>query len=325
MSKLSLIVVGEINIDIIISGLPHFPKPGHLVNGEQLSFGPGGKSRNIAAMASVLMPAASVAMISKTAQDEHSLWEIPVKALREAGVNTEHITVIDNPKSGQLPGFAVILVDKKGNNQIIGAPGVTQELNAQDIDAASSLFEEVAANNGFMAFIGNCPVKSAKHAVQKAANLGIKVVFDPGGTNDFASLLELLDEKIYLFKPNEHEAEALTDVKVTNFESAKQAAHKIMARGVKNVLITAGSSGAFLFTPDTKQHIPVTELELGSTRDETGCGDQVMAALCAFMSAGENLETATERAILAGTLQFHKPGIQPTSSQEISKYIGRDK
>jgi bifunctional ADP-heptose synthase (sugar kinase/adenylyltransferase) len=56
-----------------------------------------------------------------------------------------------------------------------------------------------------------------------------------------------------------------------------------------------------------------------STQDETGCGDQVMAALCAFLSGGEDLQSAAAKAILAGTLQFYRTGIQPITLEDIAR------
>lgn len=325
MGNLSLIVVGEMNIDVIVSGLPSFPGPGQLVNGERIDFGPGGKSRNIASMAGALLPAGRVAMVSKTARDPYGLWELPIKALQNSGVSSEYIKVLDTTETDKLPGFAVILVDRQGNNQIIGAPGITRDLNEADIDMANSLFQEVGANNGFLVFIGNNRIPLAKYMVQSAKNAGVRVLFDPGGADDVSALAELLDGNIYLFKPNEHEAEALTGVKVIDFESAKAAAAKLIDRGVQNVLITAGARGAYLFYDGQGIHVPAPEVEHGEIQDETGCGDQVMAALGAYMAEGKDLPTATALAILAGTLQFHRLGIQPVRPDDIASYFDSDK
>ncbi len=317
MGTHSLIVIGEVNTDIIVNGLPRFPKKGELINGKTLSIGPGGKSRNIAAMAGILMPKNSVAMVSKTTKDPYGLWEIPVTALEQAGVNTRYVAV--STHTDQSPGFALILVDQQGNNQIIGAPGITRNFLPEDIDAASTLFNEVGNNNGLMAFIGNCPIETAKYAIEKATTTGVRVVFDPGGADDTKNLEQLLDEKIFLFKPNEHEAEVLSGIPISGFESAKQAAKVFQSRGVKNILITAGAQGAYLFSDTIEQHIPIPSLSKSKIKDETGCGDQVLAALCARLLGGESLENAVRSAVLAGTLQFHKAGIQPVTLKEIEE------
>lgn len=317
MATICLIVIGEMNTDIVVTGLPHFPKAGELVNGEELFIGPGGKSRNIAAMAGTLMPAGSVAMVSKTSKDKYGLWQEPLESLKRAGVNTEFVEVVPEDKTSELPGFALILVDADGNNQIIGAPGITRSFGVDDIDKADGLFQEVANSHGFMAFIGNCPIATAEHAIDKATALGIKVVFDPGGADDLKSLIPLLEKGLYLFKPNEHEAKTITGIHIRDFASAKQAAGKLMDIGVENVLITAGAKGAYLFCQNTEKHITIPTVKLGGVKDETGCGDQTMAAICAFLQEGKSLEQASELAVLAGTLQFHRQGIQPVERAEL--------
>ena len=323
MSKTSLIVVGEMNIDIVVSGLPYFPQSGQLVNGDKLTFGPGGKSRNIAVMAGALMPAGSVAMVSKTVEDEYGLWQIPVKALHDAGVSTDYVKVLKRGQTDSLPGFALILVDKDGHNEIIGAPGITRELNQADIDTANELFEEAGRNDGYVVFIGNCPTQLAEVIKQKAMTSGLRILFDPGGASDATKLAELVDGRMWLVKPNEHEAEDLTGIKVTDFESANAAAAKLMERGVTNVLITAGMSGAYIFSEGIAEHISIPQVEDSDVHDETGCGDQVMAALCAFLSQGNDLRQAVAKSILAGTLQFHRSGIQPVSADDIAGWFRR--
>jgi ribokinase len=321
MSKCNLIVIGEMNTDIVVSGLPYFPKSGELVNGNELYIGPGGKSRNIAAMAAALMPAGSVAMVSKTSKDKYGLWREPLDALNKIGVDTRFVTVASGGDASDLPGVALILVDKDGNNQIIGAPGITRKFDPADIDNSEELFKEVAVNKGFMAFIGNCPIATAKHGINQANKLGIKVVFDPGGADDLKALVPLLSLGIYLFKPNEHEAKAMSGIEVKDFSTAKKAAQVFMDLGVKNILITAGASGAYLFSGKAEIHIPIPDIKAGNTKDETGCGDQAMAALCAYLQTGMSIDMAAEIAVLSGTLQFHRSGIKPVTKLELSKYI----
>ena len=313
----SLIVVGEMNTDIVISGLPHFPKSGELVNGDELCIGPGGKSRNIAAMASVLMPQGSVAMISKTTKDRFGLWEEPLKALQQAGVDTRFVHVAAHSAANELPGFAVILVDKAGNNQIIGAPGVNRAFSPEDIDHASELFGTVGENHGLLACTGCSPISTLGRAIQKARTQDISVVFDPGGADDLKALVSLLHHGVYLCKPNEHEAQVMTGVPVTDFVSAKTAARMLQEAGAQNVLITAGAHGAYLFSANAEKHIPVSTTLNSNVKDETGCGDQTMATLCAYIQAGRSLEESTDIAILSATLQFHKAGIQPVTKDEL--------
>lgn len=120
-------------------------------------------------------------------------------------------------------------------------------------------------------------------------------------------------------KPNEHEAEMLTGIKVTDFDNAQAAATKLHEQGVENILITAGGNGAFLFSQEHSMHIPIPGVKQSNERDETACGDQTMATLCASLQENVALEKAAERAVLAGTLQFYRPGVKPIDKNDLNK------
>ena len=120
-----MIVVGGLNTDIVAAGVDALLGPGELSRSGELLIGPGGKSSNIARMAACLLGERQVFMIGKTSRDPYGLWEVPVKALREAGVNTDHVAVEDRERSGKLPGVALIPVNRRGQNQIYCIPGIS--------------------------------------------------------------------------------------------------------------------------------------------------------------------------------------------------------
>lgn len=311
------IVIGSLNTDLVATGIKQFPKPGEHVYGKELLIGPGGKSRNIADMIAHLAPKNTVAMVGRTVKDPYGLWRQPMEALEKVGVNTNYVHVLEYEEVKKLPGIALIPVDQHGNNQIFVLPGVSDDFSTDDIDAAEELFKTVATNGGVLVLTLECPIETAVYAVQLANKQGLKVMFDPGGIEDDTDLSKLISAGVYFIKPNEHEAKTLTGVEVTDFDSAKQAAEKLQDQGVVNVLITAGVDGAYLFTSDAQSHIPVPAVDARNEKDETGCGDQTMAALCALLQDGRTMKEAAELAVLAGTLQFHKTGIQPVTKQDL--------
>lgn len=323
-SYMKSIVVGELHTDIVASGIKKFPEAGQLVQAEQLQINPGGKSPNVARMMAALSLEDSVAMVSRTTDDPYGLGQIPLLALQQSGVNTDHVVVAKY--NNVLPGIALIPVDVKGNNQIIVASGVSTDFSPEDIDSAAPLFESVGKNTGLLALTMECPINTAVRSVQLAAEHGLKVMFDPGGINSAADAAQIIDAGVYLIKPNEHEARILTGVEVVSFETARMAAQMLQAENIQNVLITAGVEGAYLFTENLARHIPVTNLNIdGDEVDETGCGDQTMAALCAFIQDGDDIGQAAEKALLAGTLQFHRAGIRPVTRHEFEEAVRKVK
>jgi len=321
MKDISVIVIGGLNVDIVARGAQKMVSPGQLTYASELSIGPGGKSRNIAQMVAVLSEDSRVAMIGRTAQDPYGFWKLPMDSLKQAGVNTDFIHVSEHKDEQHFPGIALIPVDTDGNSQIYLIPGVNNKFSASDIENADELFLAAAKNNGILVLTLELPYETAIHAVKKANKLGLKVLFDPGGIDETKNYDELLSEKMLLIKPNEHEARLLTGVEVKDYESAKLAANKLLEKGIENVLITIGSGGGYFFSHTTEKHLPVHNVQDASVKDETGCGDQTMAAIAYSLSEGNDLETAVRIGIVAGTLKFYKAGIAPITKQELNRYL----
>ena len=320
MVDISIIVIGALNTDIVAHGANKIIGPGEHTYARELKIGPGVKSRNIAQMIATLMTKKTVAMIGKTSKDPYGLWKIPLEALQKSGVNTEYVDVLPFELTNKFPGVALIAVDNEGRNQIYVLPGITDDFDSKDIDAAAPLFESAKRNSGILVLTLELPLATVIYAMRKATAHGLKVLLDPGGIVEGQDYTQLLKQKIFLIKPNEHEAKILTGVDVRNFSTAKQAAKELLKRGIQNVFITVGKDGGYLFSQNLEKRIPVPKVTLGKDKDETGCGDQTTAALAASLQTGADLYESAQISILAGTLQFGKPGIDPVTSAELLQY-----
>ncbi|MBI9044498.1 MAG: bifunctional hydroxymethylpyrimidine kinase/phosphomethylpyrimidine kinase [Anaerolineaceae bacterium] len=314
---INTIFVGGMNADIIASGVNKFLNPGEQTSSGKTIIGAGGKSRNMAHMMSLYAGPGQVAMLSKTVRDPYHLWEIPVKALQEAGAVTDYIKILSSDETDKLPTIAIIIVNKQGENQIYLLPGISEDFSPQDIEDAQELFDIVQQNKGILALSLEMPLATAIQAVKKANQMGIKVFLDPGGIMPDVDYSELLAQDFFLIKPNEHEVQMLTGIPVTDFDSAAQAAEAFHKLGFENVIITRGVKGAYVFNENTKKHIPIPNLTGFDQFDETGCGDQTMAVLCAEYLQGKSILESTKQAVLAGTVQFFRTGIQPLTRQEV--------
>jgi ribokinase len=327
LDRLSTIVIGGLNTDIIAQGVPILVGAGELVQGGELVIGPGGKSRNMAQMIAALRGPGVVAMIGKTAEDPWGLWRIPIQALQQAGVDTSYVTVLPL-SAGQMPSVALIPVDLTGKNQIYVLSGVNATFGQDEIDAAEALFAAASRNQGALVLSLECPLETVLYALQKAKQFGLLTLVDPGGIDPTLANERqghpLLQQDIDLLKPNEHETRILTGVEVHDLKSARQAAQVLSAHGVKRVLITCGANGAYFLDRDSKQEffIPTPEVKVDkSVCDETGCGDQAMAALVAGLQMGMTWADAARLAVRAGTLQFQRRGIAPISLAELHKLL----
>ena len=100
------------------------------------------------------------------------------------------------------------------------------------------------------------------------------------------------------------------DLLVINDEEARQlsgaanvptAARRILARGVRSVLVKRGEYGAVLFSPGSVFAVPAFPLE--SVFDPTGAGDTFAGGLMGALAAGgDRSEAALRRAIVYGSV-----------------------
>lgn len=315
---LQTIVIGSLNTDIVATGLTRFPNSGEHIYGKHLYIGPGGKSRNIAEMIARLSQENTVAMVGRTIKDSYGFWEKPVTSLIDVTVDTSYIKILEANASSKLPGIALIPVTEAGENQIIVLPGISDDFSPADIDDAKILFEEVASNEGVLVITMECPLDTLDAAIKMANLYSIKVIFDPGGIRNLDDIQNILNSKLYLIKPNEHEVKIITGIDVVDEITAQQAADKLFNFGIKNVMITLGEQGAYLINETDCIHIQVPDVVSETDDvDSTGCGDQAMATLVAMLQDGNSLTDSAAMAIKAATLQFHKLGIKPVELSEL--------
>jgi ribokinase len=142
---------------------------------------------------------------------------------------------------------------------------------------------------------------------QKAASHGNRVILNPAParhlSNDLLSCL-------YMIIPNETEAEILTGIKVSDAVTAEKAARKLYTKGVKNVIITMGGTGAFLFTPASSKMISVVPVK---AVDTTAAGDVFCGALAVALSEGMNTEEAVIFANKAAGISVTRMGAQASA------------
>ena len=95
LEQIQVIVIGGLNTDIVGIEVNEIVGPGEMTFGKELVIGPGGKSRNMAQMIAAYLGKDKVAMVGKTSRDPFNLWEVPLKALKNAGVITDFISILN--------------------------------------------------------------------------------------------------------------------------------------------------------------------------------------------------------------------------------------
>ncbi len=121
-----------------------------------------------------------------------------------------------------------------------------------------------------------------------------------------------------LIKPNAREAEALTGVQVRDRNSARNAAKRLLERGVGAVAVQAGDEGNLVVTSEQEYWLPKIPVQ---SVDATGAGDAFAAALAVALSEERSWPEAGAWASAAAALKTTKIGAQaglPTREQVLA-------
>ncbi|MBI3943200.1 MAG: ribokinase [Chloroflexi bacterium] len=288
--KWDVVVVGSANTDYTVRGR-RLPKPGETAVGEQFQIGQGGKGANQAVAAARL--GARVALIARIGSDDRG--DAMLKQLRAEGVDTQY--VFRDPDAPT--GAAVIQVEQSGEKQIFAAPNANGKLASADLQQAS-----VLRNARVVVFQLEIPLETVLEAARSGQASGARLILDPAPPT---ALPDELIQHLTLIKPNSSEAEQLTGIKVTDRESARRAAYKLLERGVQAVAIQAGNAGNLLVRQEGEIWLP--KLPVKSV-DATGAGDAFTAALAVALAQGHSWEEAGHFASAAAALTTTKMGAQ---------------
>jgi ribokinase len=289
-----IVVIGSSNTDMVVKS-KKIPSPGETIIGGTFFMNPGGKGANQAVAAARLD--GNVTFVTKTGND---LFGEQVKHIFDfEGIDTRYIVKDQKNPSG----IALIMVDQNGENCIVVAPGSNGTLSAYDIA------EEVYGNDPSDVFLLQLeiPVSTVEFVVQKVFSNGNRVILNPAPAKQLSD--DLLN-CLYLITPNENEAELLTGIKVTDASTAEKSAEKLLAKGVKNVIITMGAAGAYLLTEKVSKQIPVVPVR---ALDTTAAGDVFNGALAVAISEGKDLEEAVVFANTAAAISVTHMGAQSSA------------
>ncbi|SDL03839.1 ribokinase [Natronincola ferrireducens] len=300
----NIVVIGSLNMDMVVK-VDQIPKVGETVLGGAFKTIPGGKGANQAVAAARLN--GNVSMIGRVGRDVFG--EELLKNLQQENINTQGVTQDDE----ETTGIAMINVDKKGNNNIVVAPGANYKCIPQDIDA----FENIVATAKVMVLQMEIPMETIEYGIKLAKKYNIKVILNPAPA---VAIKKDILEDIYLLTPNETELEVLTGLKVSNEEETKTAAMELIKMGVKRVIVTLGDKGVMLVEKDEEQVIKGYKVK---AVDTTAAGDSFTGALAVSLAEGKDLKEAILFANAVAALSVTREGAQTSlpNLEEVKTFI----
>jgi ribokinase len=267
------------------------PAAGETVTGAAFSGGPGGKGSNQAIAARRLGVATD--LFSIVGDDDHGR---ELRALWEAeGVGHEFVLV-----GRQHTMVGAILVERSGENRIVVAPGVLEELTPDALAVFAPTIESSAA------LLANLeiPVDVTLAALVRGRAAGVTTVLNPAP----ASLLPPdAWASIDHLTPNRSEAGVLT--RLPQNARPQELADALRRRFAGTIVLTLGAEGVLVESGGVREHIPSPGV--GRTVDTTGAGDAFSAAYTVALSEDATPLEAARFAARAGAFTVTRPEVIP--------------
>jgi len=288
MSK--IVVIGSINTDMVVRS-SEIPLPGQTLLGHSFRTTGGGKGANQAVAAARL--GADVSLVARIGND--AFGEVSIESLKKEKISTENIYTDSDAPSG----VAFIIVDDKGENIIVVAPGANARLNEKDIQDA----EDVIKTAGIILFQLEIPMRTVAEGVRLAKRHNRMVMLNPAPA---ALIPEEILHSVDVITPNQTEALTLTGIAVSDAVTAQQACDILHGTGILTVIITMGEQGAYLSSDNYKGLVP--GFNAGAVVDTVAAGDTFCGGLAIAIAEGKTLQHAVKFANAAAALSVTKAG-----------------
>lgn len=254
--KYDICAFGEILIDFTFVGMSE--------NGQKLfAQNPGGAPANVLVSATKL--GSNTAFIGKAGKDMHG--EFLKETVEKENVNTDGF-ILDEKYFTTL---AFVDLNDKGERSFSFArkPGADTQMTAEEMDLYVILNSKIF-HVGSLSLTDE-PSRSATHfAVEKARENGIIISYDPNYRGSLWPDVETAKEQMRNIVPDIMKISDEETHLLTEFKDYEDAAKALYEKGVKVVVVTLGSLGAYVYNKDGGR---VVEGFKSKVIDTTGAGD----------------------------------------------------
>jgi len=295
-----ILVVGSLNADLVVRA-PRFPQPGETISGEDLQVIPGGKGANQAVAAARL--GANVSMLGRVGKD--NFGDFLLDNLKSNHVDSQFVQ-----RDDASTGTATIIVDGNGQNSIVLSAGANGKVSPADIESASFFHHKL------LLLQLEIPTLTVLRAAQRAKENHMVVILNPAPAKEIPDELIALTDFII---PNETELSLLTGMDVSDIPSTEKAAHILLQRGAKNVIVTLGSKGALIVDKNTSKQVDTYAVNVVDT---TAAGDAFIAGFASVLDSSSKLD-AVRYGCACGALATTKFGAQPSlpTKEEVEAFL----
>jgi len=281
---LRTIVIGDLNVDIIVTGAPQLPVLGHEIPCEDIRTVMGGSASIFACRLAQLGGGADI--LGKVGNDENG--RIVLKTLRSSNVGIDNVKVLDDIRTG-----ATLSLTYPQNKALITFTGGIDVLAASDID--SELFCRYGHLHVSSIYLQRKLLISLVDIFAEAKRRGLRTSLDTNADplNKYEYINEILDH-VDIFLPNDREAKDMTGSK-----NVKDAMRKL-GQKVPVVVVKRGEKGAI--GKYGGRIVKVESIGINPV-DTTGAGDSFDAGfIYYFLHQEKDFETSMRFANALGAL-----------------------
>jgi ribokinase len=219
-----------------------------------------------------------------------------IENFRKQGIDATYVKQVQGISSGVAP----IFVEPSGQNRILVVKGANDAIKPVDVDAAEDMLKSVDC----IVLQFEIPIETVYYTIAFARKHGIRCILNPAPAQ--AVEMAALNELDY-FIPNEHEAETITGAAVKTVDDAMNCAAKLLASGIRRVIVTLGANGALLAGREATEHVAAFPV---NCIDSTGAGDAFIGSFAVFLGEGIAEKEAVRRANLYAALSTTGVGTQ---------------
>jgi sugar/nucleoside kinase (ribokinase family) len=301
-------VIGELNVDLVASGLNSAPVLGREVLAEDFQTVLGSASAIFACGAARL--GHPVSFFCRVGNDEYGRFCLD--CLEKAGISTENVRIVPTSKTG-----VTISLSTRSDRALVTVLGTISELRYNDLDLQALQGHSHLHMTSF--FLQTALRPSFPRILRHARKRGLTTSFDPNSdplSSWGSDVWRVVDETTILFI-NEEEALHLT--RKTNVKQAL--AH--LAERAPCVVIKLGARGAIAAADGEIVSAPPFKV---SPLDTTGAGDSFAAGFVHAFLSGRDLRGCLVEGNACGalsTLQVGGTGGQP-DEKSLSKFLRRN-
>ncbi|MBQ8351100.1 MAG: 1-phosphofructokinase family hexose kinase [Clostridia bacterium] len=158
------------------------------------------------------------------------------------------------------------------------------------------------------------PISEVKQLIARLTARGVRVVID---SRSF-SLDDLIEVRPFLIKPNEEEIAAYTGKRIRTTADALTAARALHERGIENVMISLGGTGAVLACAEGDFTVTAPTITPLST---IGAGDSSIAGFLSALAEGKSPADCLHTAVAFGSAACLTPGTQPPKKEDVLRFL----